>query len=290
VHVRRTVSRADIVGEVHYRRQVRRWLLRARARLRRVALAEVPTRPGDRLLEAPVFILSSVRSGSTLFRTMLTTHPQLHAPHELHLTSVTARLESRHAQAAMAALGLDEEQLQFLLWDRLLHRELVQHGKQILVEKTPSDALMWRKILRCWPDARFIFLLRHPGSVARSWQRGGRMRRPLEQLTVQLRQYMEAVEEARIGHGGLTVRYEDLTADPARELGRTCEFLGVAYEPAMLDYRTAVKHDFRPGLGDWSRQIRSGKIQPAAPPPPPEAVPDALLPIAEQWGYLDGSG
>jgi hypothetical protein len=272
---------------MHSFRGGRRWLLRVRARLRRVALQEVPTRPGDRLLEAPVFVLSSVRSGSTLLRSMLTTHSQLHAPHELHLVGVKAETTSRHSAQGMAALGLDDEQLQFLLWDRVMHRELGRHGKQILVEKTPSDVLIWRKILRCWPDARFIFLLRHPGAVAESWLRGGRRKRPAHQLTAQLRKHMDALEQARLAHGGLTVRYEDLTTDPEHELRRVCDFLGIAYEPGMIDYRTDIQGEFRAGLGDWSKRIRSGKVQPARPLPKPEDVPEVLVPIAEKWGYLD---
>jgi len=42
-------------------------------------------RSGDRLVAAPVFILCTLRSGSTLLRVLLNSHSQIHAPHELHL-------------------------------------------------------------------------------------------------------------------------------------------------------------------------------------------------------------
>jgi hypothetical protein len=268
------------------RRRIRRRRLRARVAVRRAALGRARTQDGDRLLIAPVFILSSVRSGSTLLRVMLNSHSELHAPHEVHLVGLTVRVESKHTKQAMAELGLDEEHVQFLMWDRVLHRELVHHGKATLVEKTPSDALMWRKILRCWPDARFIFLLRHPGAVTDSWQRG-RRRWTRDQVAAEVKRYMDAVEEARLAHGGLTVRYEDVTENPEREMRRVCEFLGIEYEPAMVDYGSASHGEFRTGLGDWSRRIRSGKVQPAKPIPPRERLPDVLAGIAEQWGYLD---
>src|SRR4051812_24706017 len=111
----------DIVREVHYLRRIRRWSSRARVQARHSRLGWARTREGDRLLEAPVFILSSVRSGSTLLRVMLNSHSQICAPHELHLMGVRTRLTSRHAKMAMAELGLDEEQLEFLIWDRLMH-------------------------------------------------------------------------------------------------------------------------------------------------------------------------
>src|SRR3954467_12084339 len=44
--------------------------------------------PGDRLLEQPVFVLSSIRSGSTLLRVLLNSHTAIHAPHELHLGGI----------------------------------------------------------------------------------------------------------------------------------------------------------------------------------------------------------
>ena len=40
----------------------------------------------------------------------------------------------------------------------------------------------------------------------------------------------------------LRVRYEDLTSEPARELARICKFVGVPFEPAMLEFRDHVHH------------------------------------------------
>ena len=46
------------------------------------------TDPADRLVTAPTFILSSVRSGSTLLRLLLDSHPDICAPHEMHLRGI----------------------------------------------------------------------------------------------------------------------------------------------------------------------------------------------------------
>lgn len=40
----------------------------------------------------------------------------------------------------------------------------------------------------------------------------------------------------------LRVRYEDLARDPARELHRLCEFIGIGYEPGMLEFRSRRHH------------------------------------------------
>src|SRR3954463_15450183 len=107
----------------------KRSLNRALARATRFELRRVGARrprgplPGDRLLRAPVFVLCTVRSGSTLLRVLLTSHSQIHAPQEMHLRDLEAGVKSPYAQQSLREIGLDDTQLRYLLWDRLLHRE-----------------------------------------------------------------------------------------------------------------------------------------------------------------------
>ncbi len=262
-----------------------RRLRRRRARPRRPAARLGVDRSHDRLLEAPVFLLASIRSGSTLLRVLLNSHSQLHAPHELHLRGMRVRLSSEYAVQAMSELGLDETGLEYLLWDRVLHRELARSGKRYIVNKTPSDVFIWRRIAECWPDARFIFLLRHPVAIARSRQGATRRESPETNLAKVLR-FTNALERARENLDGLTVRYEDLTVDPEATTRAVCSFLGVEWEPEMLDYRRVDHGRYVPGLGDWGKRIKSGEIQYPGLPPREDEVPDALREICEAWGYL----
>lgn len=240
----------------------------------------------DRLLTEPVFILGSVRSGSTLLRVLLGSHSQLLAPHESHIRRLQVRFQTKLAERAMAELDLDATALEHLLWDRVLHRELAKSGKTSIVEKTPSNAFVWRRLAQCWPDARFIFLLRHPVSVVRSWHEASAGRRSYEAATADALRYLNAVEKARCGLSGLTVRYEDLTADPERETRRICDFLGVDWEPEMLEYGQRANGDFREGLGDWKDKIRSGTVQPGRPLPESHEIPGELHDVCTAWGYL----
>lgn len=240
--------------------------------------------PHDRLLVAPVFILASIRSGSTLLRMLLGSHSQLHAPHELHLRDLNVRLYSEYATQAMAEIGLDESTLEYLLWDRVLHRELQRSGKRHIVNKTPSDAFIWRRIAECWPDARFVFLLRHPLAIARSRQ-GASRRETDDENAMKVLRFMGAVEQARQNLDGHTVRYEDLTSDPEGETRRLCEFLGLEWERGMLDYGRLDHGKHTPGLGDWGERIRSGQVLKAHPLPRDEEIPEALRAISHAWGY-----
>jgi hypothetical protein len=248
------------------------------------ALGQRRLGPFDRLVTAPTFILSSVRSGSTLLRLVLNSHPEICSPHELHLRRIEVHTLG-HGRFAMAALGLDEREVRNLLWDRILHRELRRSGKARFVNKTPTDSLMWFDILACWPDARFIFLHRHPAAIVDSWA-AARPALTRDEVALDVYAYVTGMEQARRMHGGLVVRYEDLTTDPETVTQRICDFVGVAWEPAMIDYGKGEHRGRRRGLGDWSGKMRSGVIHPAAPTPPAQRIPPALRPVARAWGYL----
>jgi hypothetical protein len=238
---------------------------------------------GDRLVEAPAFILSTLRSGSTLLRVLLDSHSQIHAPQELHLRYLDVSIKSKWAVTAMKEIGLDEERLEYLLWDRVLHRELTKSGKRHLVNKTPNDVFIADRIKECWPDSRFIFLLRHPGAIVRSRQN---LRPESDDSVETILRYGEALERARQAHPGLTVRYEDVTNDPEAQTRRICEYLGVPWEEGMIDYGRHDHGRYKAGLGDWAGKIRTGQVQPAEPPPPAHEIPAELHALCAAWGYL----
>ena len=241
-------------------------------------------RPGDRLLEQPGFVMCTLRSGSTLLRVLLDSHSQIHCPHEIHLRYLSVNLEAKWAERSMGEMGLDKERLEYLLWDRLLQRELASSGKPKLVTKTPNDVFIADRIKACWPDAKLIFLLRHPAAIARSRRNVQTEDADPEKNINLIRRYCEALERARQSYDGVTIRYEELTSDPETTLRRVCEHLAVPFEREMLDYGTHDHGRYRAGLGDWKDKIKTGQVQ--APEPPPDEIPEPLREIAATWGYL----
>ncbi|WKX14567.2 sulfotransferase [Streptomyces sp. NL15-2K] len=206
--------------------------------------AESYTAPrAPRLVKSPVFVLSSVRSGSTLLRVLLNSHSRIRAPHEMHLRTLHVELTRDFTAEAMKALELDKEELEHVLWDRVLHLELTRSGKDVIVDKTPANTLIWPRLRRCWPDARHIVLLRHPGAVITS------------------------------------------LAEPEKTTRGLCDYLGVPWESAMLDYGSKDHGTFRPQLGDWSSTIKSGRIQPARAADPQAELLPRLAELAKSWGY-----
>jgi hypothetical protein len=201
----------------------------------------------------------------------------------LHLGGLQVHAASKRTAAAFTELGITSVEMEHLLWDRVLHRELQRTGKQVLVEKTPNNALIHQRLVACWPDARFLFLLRHPATVAASWQDAHAGRRTPDEVLAKVLKSMRAVEAARQNLPGMTIRYEDLTADPKDQTQRICAFLGLDWDPRMLDY-LAGDEVFIRGLGDWREKIRSGQVQAARPVPPGPLAPE-LVELCRAWDY-----
>src|SRR5919107_6072687 len=242
-------------------------------------------RKADRLVRAPVFVMCTLRSGSTLLRVLLNSHSQIHAPHEIHLRYISVSLDRKWSERSMKEMGLDADGLRYLLWDRLLERELTASRKEIVVDKTPNNVFIPEKLHECWPDARFIFLLRHPAAIAesrRNWFKGNPENYDEEQNHDLIRRYCEALEEARQAYDGITVRYEELTENPEAVTKEICRFLEVDWEPSMLEYGQHDHGRYKSGLGDWSDNIKSGEVKKAKPPPP--ETPEPLRPVAAKWG------
>lgn len=259
-------------------------LQRAPTGRRANAVHRGPPRTGDRLVVSPVFVLSSVRSGSTLLRVVLDSHSLIRAPHELHVRTLRVRIEKDYARRSMRLLRLDESQLEYLLWDRVLHRELCRSGKRIIVDKTPGNAFVWQRLAECWPAARYVFLLRDPRAMVASLHRA-HPDRTTDADAHEVLRYCQGVEAARAKLAGTTVRYEDLTRDPQTTFQDLCRYLDVEFEPAMLDYGASDHGPFRAGLGDWSQAIRGGKIIEASAHDDDFPISEPVREMARVWGY-----
>jgi hypothetical protein len=263
--------------------RARRAVWRLRNRLAQWVAPAQPQVDHRRLVRSPVFVYSSVRSGSTLLRAVLDSHTRICAPHEMHMAMV--RLEtSFNTDISLRALDLTKRDLENLLWDRVLHLQLAKSGKSIIVDKTPRNTREWKRVRKAWPRARYIFLLRHPLRVAESLVTA----RPDVDTTKHYEavvRYAVALRDAMANLEGHVVRYEDFTAEPERVTRELCRFLGVEFEPAMLSYNEFDHGGFRRTLGDWSEKIKSGVITPAPPNPPLDEVPEALREACVMLGY-----
>jgi len=223
---------------------------------------------GGMNVEAPFFLVGSERSGTTLLRLMLSHHPRIECAPEFEflvesmpeegwpdVDRYRAELETSRI---FAPHGLQvDPSLDFPDLARSFLEQFAARGGKPIVGATVHKH--FDRLLRLWPQARFVHLLRDGRDVARSciamgwagnvWH-GAERWIDAELLWSSLRGSLP--EERR-----LDVRYEDLIVAPEETLGQVCRFLGCEYDPAMLSYAESSTYD-RPDpalVAQWKRKL-----------------------------------
>jgi hypothetical protein len=229
-----------------------------------------PPRPspevsGDRLIEAPIFILPVAHADSSLLQVLLNGHSRIRAPRGLTLPALEVRPSRDYAEDIMGSLGLSRPELEHLLWDRLLHHELETSGKEQIAGKVSAST--WQRITSAWPDGRYVFLLRDPAAVFEQalMLSDGTDEDAVTQLVLD---DLTEIEAARQALSGISVKCEELAVDPQSQTRRICDHLGVSWELEML-YDNQQPLDARAAL-----------------PAPSVELPEPLRDIAKLWGYL----
>lgn len=236
-------------------------------------------------LTTPVFLLSAIRSGSTLLRCLLNSHREICCPHELHLGRLRIDASDEYVALALETLGLSPKHLHLMLWDRVYDSILRCSGKSVLVDKSPSNTPLWRDLIGFWPAARLIILRRNPAAIVRSIvdANDGRTVDDAVELVVQAVGQLEAALHHTVP--SYMLRYEDLVEDAPAVLTPLCRFLGVDYNQEMLAYGGHNHGPFVYGIGDWSEKIRAGRIVTANGRQVDSARFPQLQACCETWGY-----
>lgn len=195
---------------------------------------------------APIFLVGSERSGSTLLRLMLDHHPEIAFAREIDF--VVEHVSDAGEFPAMAGYvdwiatvrGADYT-VDPTLDYRALVNDFLRQKQAAGGGKAHVGATVHRHFERLrflWPDAGYIHLLRDPRDVARSVvQKGwaGNLYQASE-FWIQAERSWDALRPHLDAGRAIEVRYEELVAAPERELARVCAFLGVGYSEAMLAY------------------------------------------------------
>jgi hypothetical protein len=256
----------------------------------------------DDTMQPPVFLIGAPRSGSTLLARMLGRNAAIFAPAEPHLMPPLAHL-GFHARVDEAPYDpvITQQGLRSFVsllpggeadWlaalrratDHLYERALAPSGRSLFLDKTPAYALVLDFLARLYPDARYVVLTRHPMAVWSSYvdsffdgdARAAYARNPiLERYVPAIARFLRERPVALVH-----VRYEALVKDPESGLREICAFLGVAYEPGMIEYGSAeegapkagrglgdpitVNRETRPNMGSiakWTEALRADPVR-----------------------------
>ncbi|MDB6037730.1 MAG: polyketide synthase module, partial [Verrucomicrobiales bacterium] len=215
------------------------------------------------------FVLSAPRSGSTLLRVMLAGHSGIFCPPELHLLPFStleersrllsarapflseglprAIMELRQCDANLAVATVNEWQQKGLSTPQIYDTLRGLAGERIVIDKSPSYAEDLKVLERshAWfPDAKYIFLYRHPFAVMESYVRN-RFDKLFQQnaadpwqaaadVWCRINRNLRALRNQLPPSNYLEIRYEDLVAAPETVSRKICTFLEIPFEPALL--------------------------------------------------------
>jgi hypothetical protein len=199
------------------------------------------------------FILGCPRSGTTMVQQALNRHPAVAIPPETkfffsffghshacqarHLERLNADLDIDLPTPATAVRSLPEGRAVYELMARQYLQRLGKKGVTWFGEKTPEHTGHLPRILQMFPTAKVIVLSRDGRDVAHSLTRVPWMSDNLYVNFLVWLYYHRIVHKAmQSGCPNLHfARYEDIVADPEKELGGMLRFLGLPYERAVAE-------------------------------------------------------
>ena len=105
-------------------------------------------------------------------------------------------------------------------------------------DKNPHYALYIDRLMDFYPKAKFIYLVRDPRPNILSYQNVDFDLQSLPALAKRWNLYNKTVlkKAEKFPEKFLFVKFEDLLQHPVEELQKICQFLGVSYQPEMLEF------------------------------------------------------
>ncbi|MEJ7875623.1 MAG: sulfotransferase [Solirubrobacterales bacterium] len=232
------------------------------------------------------FVCGVTRSGTTLARLMLDSHPDLAIPGETHwVPKLIRRVESKKRspdELAEIIIGSKRWQEFHLDADALRERfdampdgnaaEAIRafyllyaerEGKTRYGDKTPGYIKEMVRIQRALPEAHFIHIIRDGRDVSLSHMRMNWGPKTYEE-SAQL--WVDRITKARrkapkVEHYH-EIHFEDLVRDTEATLRKVCDIIQLDYDPAMLNYHERAAKRLEEKNVDLVR--RHGPTQPAA--------------------------
>jgi hypothetical protein len=234
----------------------------------------------------PIFIFSCARAGSTLMRYIVDTHPEICSPAEMQLGELCEKLYLTLWATLGQVCGAEDEEERQRVVNAEVRRIVFEimgnytraKGKRMWCEKTPWNLNYLEPLHDIFPDAKCICLYRNAMDVAHSCLENIRLRFA-DELFQYYKKYPGDKVSAVIDYWNdettkllafereypdkcLRLKYESVVLEPQKTLDHLFNFLGVRFEPELLNSIFAVQHD--QGFGDpkimYSRSINRASI------------------------------
>lgn len=244
----------------------------------------------DQMLnDRPIFIVGAQRSGTTLLRYILSSHPRIYIPPESNFIpryfgSHPKGILSR-GQAIKTVAGILDYRMFFKDWgtDRPDPEQLVDslntitpatildaiygqyaalHGSERWGDKSPIYSDYVDLLVEIYPKAQFIHIIRDGRDVALSMLNSYQSPRFFYvDLYYAAKEWKQRVNNARRSGQRLAkgnyyeLHYENLTANPIEEIEMICDYLEEELEPGMAEpHSTANSSHHSKGIHSGTRK------------------------------------
>ncbi len=226
----------------------------------------------------PLFILSCHRSGSTLLRFALDTHPAIYCPPELFLgnaafslvtllSGLNAKIFEKEEAVSPQFSGILTQTRQIITDQMSLHA--ARRGKRLWCEKTPDNMEYLDLIHVLFPQAKYLCLYRHCLDVVKSaLEISDKIPALLPFLYASRGQLMTALIRYWTEWNGRLLRfeaahperchriyYEALVSDPVPSFTGLFSFLELDWDERLIDSIFSSEHD--PGVEDFKVRSRN---------------------------------
>jgi hypothetical protein len=197
------------------------------------------------MVAPPIFVIGSPRSGTTLLRLMLDSHPRVSCGEETHFLRDLEAIVGRNWNL-VSTYGLDREW--WLDHIRALYGDfqtevLTRSGKARWAEKDPTYTLHLGFIEELFPNAVYVHLLRDGHDVVASFRDRWGYKSAARAARTEWARYVDAARAlgARLpAERYLELRYEDLVTDSEAEAQRLFAFLDEDWDASVLDFDPAA--------------------------------------------------
>ncbi|MEO1622492.1 MAG: sulfotransferase [Cyanobacteria bacterium J06632_3] len=190
--------------------------------------------------ERHIFVVGAPRSGTTLIKQILAVHTNLSGPgYETGIFMFkdifSFGFPGFDAEEISTLLEQSQDIVQF--FDRFAAENLTKEGGQRFVEKTPPHVLRLRFLLKHFPNAQFINIVRDGRDCYCSAQHHPYI---LQARSVEAyARYWKRCIQSRLHedtHPNIyDIKYEDLVRDPETHVRKLMDFLGEQYDPRQID-------------------------------------------------------
>lgn len=206
----------------------------------------------------PIFILGCQRSGTSLFRRILDSHPHIACPPEsAFIVQLAQVVENPRSFEGLQGMGFDRQQVLdrmglFTAW--FFEQYAQSKGKSRWADKTPHyvnhaqtiDAmfrgnLQYIGIVRNGLDVAYS-LCGFDWGILKPYLAEG-LEKPLAAIRFWRDQNRKLLDfYSQVGSRMYRIHYEDLTMEPEKILREVCEFLDEPWDPTLLEYNRK-EHD-----------------------------------------------